>query len=833
MAAGDTRTEHFLDVLAHGSRADIPQEECCNTKTQNYILGAINRIIDLEEEVDWLENNPDVADIVATYADLQNYDTSRLTDNAIIRVLADETHDGQSTYYRWNKTSDTWTYIGPMGDYYTKDQTDRLLAGKQDVLTFDQTPTANSDNPVTSGGIKSYVDLSPAFKPFPSTVVTDGTTQQFMNSILALDPEVGTTYLGTVSLSDMPGQLIQEEVEVYVYSDYVVYCIMRSTDVAPYAWWCASYNYQGWKSIDTTYTAGTNVSISSQNVISATDTTYTAGTGLGLTGTEFSVDTTTIQPKLTAGSNISIDANNEISATDTTYTAGTNVSISSGNVISATDTTYSDFTGTDGTAAGVAGLVPAPATTDAGKFLKADGTWDTAGSTYTAGDGINISAQDVISATNTGKMITLTSANYNYPADNPSSVALWLLDPGLYTWAQGFGANVRATRNHALNNRSSALVKLDGTTAGVYDITVFGSSNSTGSGGNQAIWSYRVYISDGWAVGTPHSLSYGINDTLTSTSDYESLSANQGKVLKDLIDSIAIRGAGAPTTSTVGTVGQLYEDGTNGVLYQLKSIDTTVTPNTYTWEEVGGASGPTVVQTTGTSTTDVMSQNAVTQTLFDGTGASLTNHIAIGTLAATQGSKTINASVSLGDGARANGQFGIAIGGYGSNGQFATAATESIAIGGYNPNASGDGSIAIGVYGATASGKGSIALGYASSATTQGQMDIGSTDTSYGYNSSNYRLLTGLYDGQSAHDAATYGQLSTAIINGGTTAPTTATVGAVGTLYNYVDTTGSTPEPHLMVCTVADAVTPSYTWVDVLGSVATALATLNSGSGAA
>lgn len=48
--------------------------------------------------------------------------------------------------------------------------------------------------------------------------------------------------------------------------------------------------------------------------------------------------------------------------------------------IALTDTTYSAFTGTDGTSAGTAGLVPAPATTDAGKFLKADGTWDTAGS---------------------------------------------------------------------------------------------------------------------------------------------------------------------------------------------------------------------------------------------------------------------------------------------------------------------------------------------------------------------------------------------------------------------------------------------------------------------
>lgn len=60
------------------------------------------------------------------------------------------------------------------------------------------------------------------------------------------------------------------------------------------------------------------------------------------------------------------------------YTAGDNITIEN-NVISATDTTYSDFTGTDGTSAGTAGLVPAPATTDVDKFLKSDGTWDTAG----------------------------------------------------------------------------------------------------------------------------------------------------------------------------------------------------------------------------------------------------------------------------------------------------------------------------------------------------------------------------------------------------------------------------------------------------------------------
>lgn len=61
-----------------------------------------------------------------------------------------------------------------------------------------------------------------------------------------------------------------------------------------------------------------------------------------------------------------------------TLSAGSNITISS-NTISATDTTYSAFTGTDGVSAGTSGLVPAPATTDDGKFLCADGTWQTAG----------------------------------------------------------------------------------------------------------------------------------------------------------------------------------------------------------------------------------------------------------------------------------------------------------------------------------------------------------------------------------------------------------------------------------------------------------------------
>lgn len=132
-------------------------------------------------------------------------------------------------------------------------------------------------------------------------------------------------------------------------------------------------------------------------------TSYTAGSGIDITNNTISVDTQTIQPKLTAGSNVTI----------------------SDNTISATDTTYSAFTGTDGQTAGASGLVPAPATTDVDKFLKSDGTWTTAG----GGGGIT----------------ELSSADYDYPTDNPTSIAIWNLEPGVYRTVGGTNLKMNTT----------------------------------------------------------------------------------------------------------------------------------------------------------------------------------------------------------------------------------------------------------------------------------------------------------------------------------------------------------------------------------------------------
>lgn len=75
--------------------------------------------------------------------------------------------------------------------------------------------------------------------------------------------------------------------------------------------------------------------------------------------------------------------------------------------VNLTDTTYSAFTGTDGNTAGTSGLVPAPATTDAGKFLKADGTWDTAG----GGGGDTVYSAKTTSNSNDGGAVYIGGKN--------------------------------------------------------------------------------------------------------------------------------------------------------------------------------------------------------------------------------------------------------------------------------------------------------------------------------------------------------------------------------------------------------------------------------------
>ena len=268
----------------------------------------------LQSQIDAITVSSDVKDIVGTYAALEAYDTSTLGNNDIIKVLQDETHDDETTYYRWSTITDTFTLIGEEGPYYTKSAADLKF---QDKLTAGANITIASDNTISADDSETifYADLNET-----------GTTRHIYKDI---------NFTSAASAQD----LISANDEGQV--------ILRCTSTANPTAYNDSYLQ--------------NAFIMPHNndyefVFLDRDLRYEY-TASATTDTAFYYDTSEIQPKLTAGTNVTI----------------------SGTTISATDTTYSDFVGTDGTAVGTAGLVPAPATTDAGKFLKADGTWDTAG----------------------------------------------------------------------------------------------------------------------------------------------------------------------------------------------------------------------------------------------------------------------------------------------------------------------------------------------------------------------------------------------------------------------------------------------------------------------
>ena len=172
---------------------------------------------------------------------------------------------------------------------------------------------------------------------------------------------------------------------------------------------------------------------------------------------------------------------------------------------------------------------------------------------------------------------------------------------------------------------------------------------------------------------------------------------------------------------------------------------------------------PTVVQTTGTSQSDVMSQDATSGMIFNDPatkkqikiGASsqsnATDTVAIG----YQAHATGNGNVAIGENSTAEGTNATAIGtSSNATGKY------GVAIGG-SSEADQMASTAIGIS-AKASYKSSVVFaGGIDSA--NGQFNVGMNRTGWtgiGYNNSDYRLITGIYDGQGAHDAVSVGQIN-------------------------------------------------------------------------
>lgn len=402
-------TEAQLDAVNSG--IDSTKVAQIGTNTDNISAETTAREqadISLQGQIDAISASSDVTDIVGTYADLQAYDTSKLKDNDIVKVLQDEIQNDETTYYRWSTSTETFTLIGEEGPYYTK---------------------ASAD--------------------------------------------------------------------------------------------------------------------------------------------------TKFQDKLTAGANISIDANNEISATDTTY---------------------SNFTGTDGVNAGTSGLVPAPAVSDAGKYLKADGTWDSVQAGPTVVQTTGTSTTSVMSQAAATHMIYPSGSE---TAHNHIAIGEGASSSNNYgkNVAIGYGATATGQAAIVISGRHSNIA-YQPTASGAYSIAI-GQDSITASGAN------AIAIGGGAKATHNYSIALGRGDdgNGSETSRASELSIGRGTA-----------GASGEKTRYIAHVANplLVTDAANKryVDTQIAGTTETLTIATSDWTALS-ASGPYDYSATVTATTTISATSTV------------------------------------------------------------------------------------------------------------------------------------------------------------------------------------------------------------------------------
>lgn len=125
------------------------------------------------------------------------------------------------------------------------------------------------------------------------------------------------------------------------------------------------------------------------------------------------------------------------------------------------------FTGTDGTSAGTAGFVPAPATTDADKFLKSDGTW------ATAGGGSSVTLYDDTGTNTDGAMTQKCVTDLLFKNNTKSKVQIGSSANANGTSSVAIGDSAKGTGYYAIGIGKSA-------NADSYDSVCIGTSSSAG-----------------------------------------------------------------------------------------------------------------------------------------------------------------------------------------------------------------------------------------------------------------------------------------------------------------------------------------------------------------
>lgn len=785
----------------------------------------------LQGQIDAITSSSDVVDIVGTYADLQNYDTQHLQDNDVIKVLQDETHNDAMTYWRWDKETETWTYIGAEGPYYTKSETNTLL---NDKLDADEVPDGFFDGPATVSDEGTSLELSEAIK-FKDLQLLGNSEQQ--------------TYTGKNLWNPTP----YNNNHVIAANGNVAY--VEGGAIWEYATVSASTQY----TISFTATTGGTLRVHSYDsggnwieqiaykAISNNETaslSFTTPSTIGILRWSFYNDLTT--PQLEVGSSPTEyeiyvggtpSPNPSYPQTVHTVAGEQTITITNGDVQNVYTVDlgsielvkigdYQDYiykSGDDWYVHKEVGKIILNGTQSLNlRHTTANNIYTYSLDTpfdYKLEENILVLSEHFVNLGNVlgagemyNRLENVLGVALYYNPEQPTSrgvyfnsnvqLPTWLVsnnviiyyilvtptdtkitDTGLIAQlnklfngtlyqpntsitstgdlaailnVEAFTDNLNSLIEIASEPDDDVFVGTDGVNAGVSGLVPAPQATDAG----------KFLKADGtWASGGGGGTSYTAGTGIDITSDVISVDTStiQAKLTAGSNVNISAQNviSATDTTYTAGTnvsisaqnvisaTDTTYSDftgtdGNTGGSAGLVPAPTTSDVDKFlksdgTWATAGGGGGgPTVVQTTGTSTTDVMSQNATTAMVYN--DPSTMRKIKIGGGASSNEGTD---AIEIGRNTVASSNYGVAIG----SGAQATTGQNNVALGAN----------------ALTMHRGSVALGSSAETTVKGQIMVGTNNTYDGYNSTNYRLVSGVHDGQSAQDAVTVNQVNSVI----------------------------------------------------------------------
>lgn len=231
-----------------------------------------------------------------------------------------------------------------------------------------------------------------------------------------------------------------------------------------------------------------------------------------------------------------------LTITQNGVTAGTfSANASSASTVALTDTTYSDFTGATSLAAGAAGLVPAPTTSDPDKFLKGDGTWAT------------------VQAGSSGLVLYANNSLHT-----PSSITGVYSDSGLTTMAD------TSDMIAAIDDGGSVVIKYS------TDEAVALTSYDDHTSGVPSTISFTGQFLSNWKTNSPEFIKFIYNNTLTT---WSAEGVNLPTKTSDLTND------GSDSTSTYVEADELATVATSGSYSDLSgkpNLATVATSGSYT-----------------------------------------------------------------------------------------------------------------------------------------------------------------------------------------------------------------------------------------------------------